>query len=128
MERRRLRWCARWPIAAISPGDQRLDIAAEIVARPNIRLVVVGGNARHASYDWSGPLQAIIARYHLDIAFVGTDGSTVTDGRTTHDEMEAQTELAFIRRAKRTIVIADSSKIGKVNSPRSAGRMPSTRW
>ena len=63
----------------------------------------------------------MIAQYHLDIAFIGTDGFTVTDGCTTHDEMEAHTDLAFIRQAKRTIVIADSSKIGKVTFARICG-------
>jgi DeoR family transcriptional regulator of aga operon len=32
--------------------------------------------------------------------------------------MEAQTDLAFLRRARRSIVIADSSKIGKVTFAR----------
>lgn len=99
-----------------------LNIAAELVARPNIRLVVVGGNARHASYELVGPAaEAMIGQYHLDFAFVGTDGFTATDGCTTHDEMEAHTDLAFIRQAARTVVIADSSKIGKVTFARICG-------
>ena len=32
-----------------------LNIAAELVARPNIRLVVVGGNAGTPRTNWSGP-------------------------------------------------------------------------
>jgi DeoR family transcriptional regulator of aga operon len=99
-----------------------LNIAAELVSRPNIRLVVVGGNARHASYELVGPAaEAMIAQYHLDVAFVGTDGLTVAEGCTTHDEMEAHTDLAFIGRAARTVVIADSSKIGKVTFARICG-------
>jgi DeoR family transcriptional regulator of aga operon len=99
-----------------------LNIAAELVARPNIRLVVIGGNARHASYELVGPAaEAMIAQYHLDVAFVGTDGFTVGEGCTTHDEMEAHTDLAFIRQAARTVVIADSSKIGKVTFARICG-------
>ena len=70
----------------------------------------------------------MIAQYHLDVAFVGTDGFTVTDGCTTHDEMEAHTDLAFIRQAARTVVIADSSKIGKVTFARICGPEWSTRW
>src|SRR6195952_767351 len=92
-----------------------LNIAAELVSRPHIRLVVVGGNARHASYELVGPAaESMIAQYHLDIAFIGTDGFTVAEGCTTHDEMEAHTDLAFIGQAARTVVIADSTKIGKV--------------
>src|SRR6185295_18396325 len=96
-----------------------LNIAAELVARPNIRLVVVGGNARHASYELVGPAaEAMIAQYHLDIAFVGTDGFTVTDGCTTHDEMEAHTDLAILRQAKRTIESADTTQRRKVTFAR----------
>jgi DeoR family transcriptional regulator, aga operon transcriptional repressor len=99
-----------------------LNIAAELVSRPNIRLVVIGGNARHASYELVGPAaEQMIAQYHLNVAFVGTDGFSVSAGCTTHDEMEAHTDLAFIRQAARTVVIADSSKIGKVTFARICG-------
>jgi DeoR family transcriptional regulator of aga operon len=99
-----------------------LNIAAELASRPNIRLVVVGGNARHASYELVGPAaEAMIAQYHLDIAFIGTDGFTVAEGCTTHDEMEAHTDLGFIRQSARTVVIADSTKIGKVTFARICG-------
>ena len=70
----------------------------------------------------SGPAaEAMIAQYHLDIAFIGTDGFTVTEGCTTHDEMEAHTDLGFIGQAARTVVIADSTKIGKVTFARICG-------
>jgi DeoR family transcriptional regulator, aga operon transcriptional repressor len=99
-----------------------LNIAAELVSRPNIRLVVVGGNARHASYELVGQAaEAMIAQYHLDISFIGTDGFTVAEGCTTHDEMEAHTDLGFIRQSARTVVIADSTKIGKVTFARICG-------
>lgn len=92
-----------------------LNIAAELVLRPSIRLLVVGGKARHASYELVGPTaEKMVAEYHFDIAFIGVDGMTVGEGCTTHDEMEAHTDLAFIRQSQRNVVIADSSKIGKI--------------
>jgi DeoR family transcriptional regulator, aga operon transcriptional repressor len=92
-----------------------LNIAAELVLRPNIRLLVAGGRARHASYELVGPrAEAMVADYHFDIAFIGVDGLTVAEGCTTHDEMEARTDLAFIQQSRRNVVIADSSKIGKI--------------
>jgi DeoR family transcriptional regulator of aga operon len=92
-----------------------LNIAAELVPRPNIRLLVIGGKARDASYELVGPAaETMIAEYHFDILFIGVDGLTVEHGCTTHDEMEAHTDLAFIRRAQRTVVVADSSKVGKI--------------
>jgi DeoR family transcriptional regulator, aga operon transcriptional repressor len=96
-----------------------LNIAADLVLRPNIRLLVVGGKARHASYELVGPTaEEVVARYHLDIAFIGVDGLTVDEGCTTHDEMEALTDLAFIRQSQRNVVIADSSKVGKIRFAR----------
>ncbi len=96
-----------------------LNIAAELVLRPNIRLLVVGGKARHASYELVGPTaEAMVAGYQLDIAFIGVDGLTVEEGCTTHDEMEAHTDRAFIRQSQRNVVIADSSKVGKIKFAR----------
>lgn len=92
-----------------------LNIATELVLRPNIRLLVTGGKARHVSYELVGPAaEATIAGYHLDIAFIGVDGLTVNEGCTTHDEMEAHTDLAFIRQSQRSVVVTDSSKVGKI--------------
>jgi DeoR family transcriptional regulator of aga operon len=91
-----------------------LNIAGELLLRPALRVVVVGGAARHASYELVGPAaEVVISRYHLDLAFIGIDGITVEEGCSTHDEMEAQTDHAFIRRARRAIVVADSTKLGR---------------
>jgi DeoR family transcriptional regulator of aga operon len=62
--------------------------------------------------------EAMLSQYHLDVAFIGVDGLSADEGCTTYDEMEAQTDLAFLRRACRTVVIADSSKLGKVTFAR----------
>lgn len=95
-----------------------LDIALELSGHNGIRLVVIGGIVRH-SLELVGPAaESMLANYHLDLAFIGVDGLTVEDGCTTYDEMEAQTDLAFLRRARRSVVIADSSKIGKVTFAR----------
>lgn len=95
-----------------------INIAAELVGHAGIRLVLIGGIAR-SSYELVGPAaEAMLANYHLDIAFIGVDGLTPEEGCTTYDEMEAQTDLAFLRRAHRSVVIADSSKLGKVTFAR----------
>lgn len=100
--------------AGITVVTNALNIAAELVLRPSLRVVVVGGAARHASYELIGPAaELVIERYHLDVSFIGIDGLTVEEGCSTYDEMEAHTDHAFIRRARRTIVIADSTKLGK---------------
>jgi DeoR family transcriptional regulator of aga operon len=95
-----------------------LNIASELVGHAGLRLVVIGGIARH-SQELVGPAaEAMLANYHLDISFIGVDGLTPEDGCTTYDEMEAQTDLAFLSRARRRVVIADSSKLGRVTFAR----------
>lgn len=95
-----------------------INIASELVGRPGLRLVVIGGIIRQ-SFELVGPAaEAMLANYHFDLAFIGVDGLTVSEGCTTHDEMEAQTDLAFLRRSRSSIVVADSSKIGKVTFAR----------
>ncbi|MFI6151245.1 DeoR/GlpR family DNA-binding transcription regulator [Kitasatospora sp. NPDC051170] len=92
-----------------------VNIAADLIVRPDIRLVVVGGIARTTSYELVGPAaDRMLAQYHLDLAFIGVDGLTAQEGCTTHDEMEAQTDLAFLRSSTRSVVLADSTKIGRV--------------
>jgi DeoR family transcriptional regulator of aga operon len=95
-----------------------IHIAAELVGHAGIRLVVIGGIVRHSDELVGHAAEAMLANYHLDIAFIGVDGLTVEEGCTTYDEMEAQTDLAFLRRARRSVVIADSSKIGKITFAR----------
>ncbi|WP_030062530.1 MULTISPECIES: DeoR/GlpR family DNA-binding transcription regulator [Streptomyces] len=96
-----------------------VNIAADLIVRPDVRLVVVGGIARTTSYELVGPAaDRMLAEYHLDLAFIGVDGLTPQEGCTTHDEMEAQTDRAFLRSSARSVVLADSSKIGRVTFAR----------
>jgi DeoR family transcriptional regulator, aga operon transcriptional repressor len=90
-----------------------LNIASELVIRPNIRLFVTGGLARLQSYELTGPLaESTLSAINLDVAFAGVDGISAESGFTTHHETEAHTNRALIARARRTVVVADSSKIG----------------
>lgn len=92
-----------------------VNIAADLIVRPDIRLVVVGGNGRSASYALVGPAtERALSQYNLDIAFIGVDGLTPSAGCTTHDELEAHTDRAFLRSSARSVVVADNTKIGRV--------------
>ena len=99
--------------ADITIVTNALNIASELVLRPNLRIFVVGGAARHASYELVGPAaETVLDRYHFVVCFIGVDGLTVSEGCSTHDEMEAHTDYAFIHRTRRTVVVADGSKLG----------------
>ena len=108
-------------VARALSGRQRLtivtnslSIAAELAVRPTLKLVVTGGVARPESYELIGPLaEASLTGLNLDLAIVGVDGISVGSGLTTHHETEASTNRALIDCAARTVVVADSSKIGR---------------
>jgi DeoR family transcriptional regulator, aga operon transcriptional repressor len=90
-----------------------VNIASELVVVPAIRLVVTGGVARPQTYELIGPLaDATLATLNLDLLFIGVDGATA-EGMTTHDEIEALTDRRMVERARRVIVVCDSSKIGR---------------
>jgi DeoR family transcriptional regulator of aga operon len=92
-----------------------LNIAWELAVRPNLKLVLTGGVVRGKSYELVGPLaEASLPLINLDIVFLGTDGISLEAGLTTHHEVEAHTNRALIGRASRTVVVADSTKIGTV--------------
>jgi DeoR family transcriptional regulator of aga operon len=92
-----------------------LNIAWELAVRPNVKLVLTGGVVRGKSYELVGPLaEASLPLINLDMVIMGTDGISLEAGLTTHHEVEAHTNRALIARAGRTIVVADSTKIGMV--------------
>lgn len=92
-----------------------LNIAAELALRPTLKLIVTGGSARSESYELVGPLaEATLRGMNLDLAFVGVDGIAAGDGLTTHHDIEAHTNATLISRARRVVVVADGSKIGRV--------------
>ncbi len=96
-----------------------LNIASELSVRPNLKLIVTGGLARSQTSELSGPIaEASLAGLTLDLAFIGVDGVDARAGCTTHEEVEAHTNQVMIRHAQRAVLVADSSKIGKVTFAR----------
>ncbi len=81
---------------------------------PGVRMTMTGGEFRPATESLVGPLtREDLERFHVDIAFVGTDGFAPDTGLTTHLVDGAEVVKAMARQAKKTIVVADSSKYGQ---------------
>lgn len=91
-----------------------VNIASELTVRARARVFMAGGFVRPQSYEVVGPsaIQAL-SRVTLGYAFIGVDGISAVAGLTTHDEVEAQTNLAMLRRAHRVVVVADGRKVGR---------------
>jgi DeoR family transcriptional regulator, aga operon transcriptional repressor len=99
-----------------------LNIAAELALRPDMQLIVTGGTARSQSYELVGRLaEATLEGMNLDLAVVGVDGIDPQGGLMTHHEVEAHTNRVLITHARRVIVAADASKIGRVAFARICG-------
>ena len=80
------------------------------------RVIVVGGELRRLSQTFVGCLTApLLDQLHFDTAFMGTIGVSASDGLTTTDPREAGTKTMVMQHADRTILLADSSKLGKLS-------------
>jgi DeoR/GlpR family transcriptional regulator of sugar metabolism len=97
--------------------------AAHELAGHGPRLILIGGKLRRLSQTVVGPLSRyVLGELHLDKAFMGTIGFTMAEGLTTTDPGEAFTKELVLRQARQVILLADSSKAGKVAFAR-AGKL-----
>lgn len=96
-----------------------INIATELTVRPFIKIVVCGGVARPQSYELVGPLASdTLSQLTPDICFLGATGVEGDAGVTTDDEDESAINRIMVTRAKRAVVVVDSSKFGQVGFSR----------
>lgn len=107
-------------LAQILPSDRELTVvvnspvlATTLGTRANLTILLLGGRVRGKTLatvdDWAlRPL----ADLYVDVAFLGTNGCSVERGLTTPDPAEAGVKRAMISAARRTILLADHTKIG----------------
>ncbi len=94
-----------------------LTIGLEAANLGQSRVLMTGGVLRANSLELVGNLAESTFRHvAIDTAILGTGGISAATGATTHDEVEARTNAAMVRQAKRVIVVADGSKVGRKNS------------
>lgn len=108
-------------LAALLPADRELTvytnalpIALTLVSRPAISVRTLGGTVRRRTLAGVGRFTLdALAGINVDIAFLGTNGISVTRGLTTPDEREAVVKNRMLGAARRRIVLADHSKFGR---------------
>lgn len=90
-----------------------IPIAAQLAGSAHIELHVLPGRVRRHTHAAVGSetIEAL-DQIRADLAFVGSNGITVEHGLSTPDRTEAAVKRAIIQRSRRTVVLADSSKIG----------------
>ncbi|MFD4701783.1 DeoR/GlpR family DNA-binding transcription regulator [Streptomyces niveus] len=98
---------------AVTLVTNALNIAHELAVRPHIKIVTTGGVAMPQSYELVGPLaRHILGEVSLDIAFIGADAVDPEAGASAHSEHEASINALLAARARRLVVVADSTKLG----------------
>lgn len=99
--------------APLTVVTNALNIANELLVRSRMKIVVTGGVVRPQSFELVGPLGGgILREVTLDIALLGVDALDVTLGAAAHHEGEAAMNNLMVARARRVVIIADSSKLG----------------
>ncbi len=92
-----------------------LNVAIDLAGSPGLRVFVAGGEVRGSSQESVGhTAEAFLADYNVDVAFLGVDGVDAVAGCTNYDPAGARVNAVLVRRARRRIVLADATKIGRV--------------
>ena len=99
---------------ALTVVTNALNIATEMVLRPYIRTVTLGGVARPQSYELTGPLAALVLQeFWVDRLFLGVDGFTLDGGTSCFHEGEAAINAMMVQRASQVTVVAGAEKLGR---------------
>lgn len=115
-------------VAKALPETFRLDvvtnsvaIAAHLADRERITLHLLGGKIRHRTGAAVGTwTTSALADIRVDLAIMATNGLTLDGGLTTPHQTEAAAKRAMVACARRTLLVADSSKIGQLRMHRFA--------
>jgi len=91
-----------------------LPIALILLAHPNLTVHTVGGRVRPTTMaevdHWA--LRAL-KEVRVDVAFLGTNAFSIEHGLSTPNDSEAAVKSAMVSAARRRILLADHSKLGR---------------
>jgi len=87
-----------------------IGVALALGRNPDIRVIVCPGDYSPREGGTFGPeTSALLRRYHVDKAFIGTSGLTV-DGPVDVDSRACWVKRAMIERSERRILLVDKTK------------------
>jgi DeoR family transcriptional regulator of aga operon len=101
---------------ALTVFTNGLNIATILEDNPDITTIVTGGTLRAKQHSLVNPYAGLILdKINVDLAVLGASGIAAGQGITNVNIAEAELKALFIKVAQRRVVVADSSKIGKVS-------------
>lgn len=90
-------------------------VAMEFTNAPGVTVVMLGGIVRPSSWSIIGPwIGQLLPQVNIELAFVSCKGVTVSHGLTDVNAFIVEAKRAFVRAARRTIVVADHQKWGRM--------------
>jgi len=107
-------------LASVLPRDHRLTVvthavpvAARLAGSGQVELHLLPGRVRPTTQAAVGAETVeALQRLRADVAFLGTNALSLDHGLSTPDHEEAATKRAMVTAGRRTVCLADSSKIG----------------
>ncbi len=89
------------------------NIAQEIIDRTKISVVMLGGTLNRNTLSVSGPSAiASLDRINIEMAFMSASAFTLDTGFTVSNIYEAELKRKVISKAKKSVLLMDTSKIG----------------
>jgi DeoR/GlpR family transcriptional regulator of sugar metabolism len=112
-----LRLAERLVDADVTVVTNSLPVATELSQGRRVQVIVVGGTLRSPELSMIGPRAVeAIRSYRAGIAFLGVPALDSEHGFTADGDTEAATDAAFMAMARRTVVLADHTKLGRVST------------
>jgi len=104
--------------AGLTVITRGLEIALLLAGIPGLTVIVLGGQVTTNSHGLVGPLTMLgLERCQVDVAFLGVDAVSAQLGVGEVTAEEAITKEVVARRARRTVVVADHSKLNNTDVP-----------
>ena len=99
-----------------------IKIGLELMNLPKVTHQLIGGNIKPVSLALIGPSAVEnLSNYRVNKLFLGINGISLEKGFTVQDPAEAEVKKKMIEISDEVIVVADSSKIGKISLVQVAG-------
>ncbi len=93
-----------------------LKVALTFAGVDTVKVISIGGTLRHSQMSFTGPAaERVVSEYYADKAFVSCVGVDLVKGITDADEQEAEVRKLMFRQATKKILVADSTKLGKIS-------------
>jgi DeoR family transcriptional regulator, fructose operon transcriptional repressor len=92
-----------------------IDIAYILSEKDDIEVIVTGGSLRQTTRAMVGSItEKILSQFRVDMAFIGANGISLSDGITTPNMIEAQSKRMMIDISHKVVILADSTKFNNV--------------